>query len=107
MSTSNLLGGKRRPARRTENFAVVVVPNVKVGWRPNTSSHPFSLHDLLRESFTFSDVYYQIITYRMCHNMVLGGGGSDGCWRELRTEGLHDLYSSPDVMTLRQVSILR
>jgi hypothetical protein len=61
-----------RPARRTDNYAALVVPNVKEGWGPNTPSHPLSLHDLLRESFTFSDIiYYQIITYRLCHGRVL------------------------------------
>jgi hypothetical protein len=61
-----------QPARRTDNCAALVVPNVKVGWGTNTPSHPLSLHDLLRESFNFSDIiYYQIITYRMCRNRVL------------------------------------
>jgi hypothetical protein len=60
-----------RPARRSDNYAALVVPNFKVEWGPNTPSHPLSLHDLLRESFTFSDIYCQIITYRLCHNRVL------------------------------------
>jgi hypothetical protein len=59
-----------RPARRTDKYAPLVVP--KVGWGPNTPFHLLSLHGLLRESFAFSGIiYYQIITYRMCHNRVL------------------------------------
>ena len=52
-----------RPARRTDNCAALVVPNVKVGWGRNTPSYLLSLRGLLRESFTFSDIiYYHIIT---------------------------------------------
>ena len=41
-----------RPARRADNFAVLVVPNVKLKMEAQRSTHP--LYDLLRESFTFT-----------------------------------------------------
>ena len=41
-----------RPARRVDNSAVLVVPNVKARMEAQHYIPPLSLHDLLRESFT-------------------------------------------------------
>jgi hypothetical protein len=41
------------PVRRADNSAVLVVPNVKLRMKVRHSIPPLSLHDLLRESFTF------------------------------------------------------
>ena len=43
-----------RPARRADNSAVLVVPNVKVRMEARHSIPPLCLDDLLWESFTFS-----------------------------------------------------
>jgi hypothetical protein len=43
-----------RPARAAGNYAVLVVPIVKVKMEAQHSIPPLSLHDLLRESFTFT-----------------------------------------------------
>ena len=53
MSTKGYLGGKVRPARRAENSTVLVVPNVKVRMEAQRPTPRLSLHDLLRETFTF------------------------------------------------------
>jgi hypothetical protein len=53
----NFLGGKMRPARRADNCTVLVVPNVKVRTEAQHFVPPLSLHDLLRESFTFTSLY--------------------------------------------------
>ena len=50
----NFLGGKVRPALKIGNSAIHVVPNVKVRMEARQSILPLSLHDLLRESFTFT-----------------------------------------------------
>ena len=43
-----------RPARKADNSAVQVVPNVKVRIEAKLSiPPPLSLHELLRETFTF------------------------------------------------------
>jgi hypothetical protein len=34
MSTTNLLGGKKRSARRADNLAAICVPNVLKMWEP-------------------------------------------------------------------------
>ena len=47
----SLFAGK--VARRADSSAVLVVPNVKVRMETQHSISPLSVHDLLRESFTF------------------------------------------------------
>jgi len=44
------------PACRTNNSVVLVVPNVQVRLEAQHSIHHVGLHDLLRESFTFSEM---------------------------------------------------
>jgi hypothetical protein len=51
-----------RPARRANNSAFLVVPNVKIRMEAQHSIPPLSLHDLLREMFTFYDI--------LCKNMA-------------------------------------
>jgi hypothetical protein len=43
-----------RPVRIAYNSAVLVVPNVKVWVEGQLVITPFNLHDLLRESLTFT-----------------------------------------------------
>jgi len=43
-----------RQTRAAGNYAVLVVPNVKVKMEAHHSIPPLSLHDLLWESFTFN-----------------------------------------------------
>jgi len=49
----NFLGGKVRPAQRTDNSAILVVSNVKVRMEAQHYIFPHGLHDLLQASFTF------------------------------------------------------
>ena len=49
----NFLGDKVRPVGRADSSAVLVVLNVKVRIEAKHSLIPKSLHDLLRETFTF------------------------------------------------------
>jgi hypothetical protein len=59
MSTRNLPGGKKRPARRADNLAAICEPNENVG--ASTSRNPKGLHGLYRDNFTFTQLYE---TYR-------------------------------------------
>jgi hypothetical protein len=53
MSTRNLPGGKKRPARRADNLAAIYEPMSKnVG--ASTSRNPKGLHGLYRDNFTFT-----------------------------------------------------
>ena len=57
----NYLGSKVRHLHRADNFAVLVVPNVKVRMGAQHSIPPLSLHDFLQQSFTYltQDVFKQ------------------------------------------------
>ena len=46
-ASRNFLGGKMRPASRTDNTATLAVPNVQVRMDSPHSISPQSLHDLL------------------------------------------------------------
>jgi hypothetical protein len=49
MSTRNLPGGKKRPARKADNLAAIYEPNVGA----STSRNPKGLHGLYRDNFNF------------------------------------------------------
>ena len=55
-----------RPARRADNYVVLVVPNVKVRMEVQNSFPFMSIHDLLRESFTFIIIYLLEIQIYFC-----------------------------------------
>jgi hypothetical protein len=53
MSTRNLPGSKKRPARRADNFAVIYEPmSENVG--ASTSRNPQGLHGVYRDNFTLA-----------------------------------------------------
>jgi len=54
MSAKEFPWGKVGPARKADNSTVLVVLNVKTGMEAQHYIPPLSLHDLLRESFTFT-----------------------------------------------------
>jgi hypothetical protein len=54
MSTRNLPGGKKRPARRADNLAAVSRMSENVG--ASTSRNPKGLHGLYRDNFTFTPI---------------------------------------------------
>jgi hypothetical protein len=47
MCTTNLLGGKGRPARKADNLTAICVPTVWKMWGTSTSDNPMGLHGLL------------------------------------------------------------
>jgi len=42
-----------RPAHRADNFAVLVVPNVKIKGKPSIQPSPLNSHDLLAKALLF------------------------------------------------------
>jgi hypothetical protein len=52
MSTRNLPGDKKRPARRAGNFAAIYEPIVTQNMGASTTRNPKGLHGLYRDSFT-------------------------------------------------------
>ena len=57
-----------RPARTADNFAIVVVLNVKVRMEAQHSIRPLGLHDLLRESFIFFCHWYILRRAKLKNN---------------------------------------
>jgi hypothetical protein len=53
MSIRNLPGGKKRPARRADNFPPSV-NRMSENVRASTSRNPKALHGLYRDNFTFT-----------------------------------------------------
>ena len=54
MSTKEFLGGKVRPERKADNFAVLTVPNVKVRGEAQHYIPHLILHNLLWEISIFT-----------------------------------------------------
>jgi hypothetical protein len=57
-STRILPGGKKRPARRADNLAVICVNRMPENMGASTSRNPKGLHGLYRGSFTFTCASY-------------------------------------------------
>jgi hypothetical protein len=53
-TTRNLVGGKKRPERRTDNLAAIM-SRMTENVRGSTSRNPKGLHGLYRNIFTFTD----------------------------------------------------
>ena len=74
-----------RPARRAI-FSVLVVPNVKVRMEAQYPIPPVSLHDLLRESFTFAvaifDSIQRLTLYWLALLMECKWCGQNHTWPE-------------------------
>jgi hypothetical protein len=62
-----------RPARRADNSAVIVVPNVKVKMEAQNSIPPLSLHDLLPEALPSPFTKNQCSTLHSAWDSSAGG----------------------------------
>jgi hypothetical protein len=64
MSTTNLHGGKGRPARKADNLTTICEPVVKKIWELRRLTTLWAFRACYRDSFTFTYLQIQFLPYR-------------------------------------------
>jgi hypothetical protein len=62
MSIRNLLGSKRRPARKVDNLAAICEPTVYKMWEPRRLTTLWASMTRYRETFTFTFIANDVIS---------------------------------------------
>jgi hypothetical protein len=98
MSTRNLPGGKRRPARKADNLIAICEPIVYKMWEPRRLTILWASTACYKDSFTLLPSHYICTGYKLSQDILSGISSCIGC---VCTKNKTNCYSSPSQQTLK------